>query len=281
MSSWLLYNGQWIKDEAVLPVQNRAFQYGDGLFETMRTYGTEVVSAQRHFDRLKEGMRLLKLPMVPDLEIENLTRLIAKMINKNKWFKGARLRLTVFREGAGKYTPLQNETSYVLVGEPYVVDPFYPFVGKGRIMGLYTDLLKPVSMLSPIKTLNCLQYVLAGIAAREQGVDDCFVVNINNVVIETVNANLILLKDNMAISPGPAVGALDGTMRLKVLELVHESGMEIVQRGLTTEELLNADEIMLTNAVQGIVWVKGFGERRYYFEKSKQFSARLNNLLNN
>ncbi|MFO7864557.1 MAG: aminotransferase class IV, partial [Salinivirgaceae bacterium] len=138
MSTWLLYNGQWLKDEAVLSAQNRAFQYGDGLFETMRTYSTEVVFAQRHFDRLKEGMRLLKLPMVPDLEPENLIRLIAKLINKNKWFTGARLRLTVFREGAGKYTPLQNDTSYVLVGESYVSKPFYPFAGQGRIMGLYT-----------------------------------------------------------------------------------------------------------------------------------------------
>lgn len=275
-STWALYNGKWIKTPLEIEVGNRAFLYGDGLFETMRTYATTVLFIKNHVKRLHSGMNMLNLPVISDLQEEKLAANVAGLLNRNKWFSGARVRLTVFRDSEGRFTPQENKTSYVLTGEPLVTEPLYPFAGQGRIMCAYSDYRKPHSFLSSIKSLNSLPYVLAGMYAKQMLCDDSFMINDSDEIIETSNANVILLKDGTAISPGANQGALNGTMRLNIIDLLMKDGWLLEERGILLDELYTADEILLTNAIQGVVWVKGFGEQRFYFENGKAISAKLN-----
>lgn len=275
-STWSLHDGRWIKNPLQIDVNNRAFLYGDGLFETMRTYGVTTLFLDKHVKRLYAGMETLQLPFISALSEENIASNVAGLLNRNKWFAGARVRLTVFRNSEGRYTPKENKTSYVLTGEPLETEPLFPFAGQGRIMCVYSDYKKQPSLLSPIKSLNSLPYVLAALHAKQMHCDDSFIFNNSDEIIETSNANVILLKDGKAISPGVNQGALQGTMRTFVNDLLVNDGWLLYERGIVLDELYNADEIILTNAIQGVVWVKGFGEQRYYFENGRAISEKLN-----
>lgn len=275
-ATWSLYNGRWIKNPLELDVNNRAFLYGDGLFETMRTTGVTALFLANHVERLHSGMEFLQIPIVPGLSEKSIAAHIAGLLNRNKWFAGARVRLTVFRDASGRFTPDESKTSYVLTGEPLVTEPLYPFAGQGRIMCVFDELRKSVSPISSLKTLSSLTYIMAGMHARKLKCDDAFIKNDRGEIIETTNANVILLKNEKAVSPGVSQGALNGTMRKTVLAILNDQQWVVEERGIDIEELLDADEILLTNAIQGVVWVKGVGEQRYYFEKGKQISQALN-----
>ena len=91
-----------------------------------------------------------------------------------------------------------------------------------------------------------------------------------------MNFNLFLIAGNHVITPGVSNGALNGTMRKQVLNLLDDTNYNIMERGINEDDLLEADEVLLTNAVQGITWVKGYKERRYYHRFGAEVSEKLN-----
>jgi len=276
---WILINGQWKRDGEIISSKNRSFLYGDGLFETIRVVNAHTPFLNLHVERLRKSLPFLKLEFIEDFSEERLSKHIEQFLTKNRWYKGSRIRLTVYRMADGKYTPSKQQTGYILTGEPLETEPIFPFKGTGRIMGEYTELSKNNNSLSSIKSTSSIIYVLAGTYARNSNLDDVFLKNQNDEIVETVNSNVILVKKRQLISPGPDQFALDGTMRKTVLEIGREFGFEIITRGLSEEDILDADEIMLTNAIQGINWVKGYKDRRYYSNVGFEFSKRLNEMV--
>lgn len=277
--NWILQDGRWLRDGDVVSSNNRSFLYGDGLFETMRVEKNRILFLEKHVERLHKSMPIVNLNLIEDLTSDRILKHVEQFLIKNKWYKSVRIRLTVYRKGTGKFTPGNSETGYMLTGEKLEVDSVYPFKGMGRIVGKFNDLSKNVNELSAIKTTSSLFYVLAGIFAKKEGFDDVFVCNQSGEVIETVNSNVLLIKNRKIISPGPEHGALNGTMRKTVLQIGRDKGYEVINQPLQENDILEADEIMLTNAIQGINWVKGFKERRYYSAIGAEFSKYLNELV--
>lgn len=273
---WILKNGQWFNNSDVITSANRSFLYGDGIFETMRTIGTEILFYDAHISRLHSSMERLYLPVIKDLTKERLIQNCIKLIHKNKFYNGGRLRLTVFRESSGRYTPVADRTGYLLEGESLITEPVYPFQSKGKLLTLFSTIKKYRSPLSPIKTTSSQFYVLAGLFARKNGFDDCLILNDKDEIIETVSANILVIKDQNIIAPGPESGALDGTMRKNAISIAGKMGFNIDERGCKEQEILSADEIVLTNAIQGITHAKGYCDRRYYSRTGKQLSVKLN-----
>mgnify|MGYP006275848705 CR=1 FL=1 len=277
---WICINGEWTR-ESIIPAGNRSFLYGDGLFETMRTIGTDVVFFDRHIERLHWGMGQLELPIIKILQSDSIKEMVVSLIHKNKWYSGARVRLNVYRESTGRYTPIEDHTGFLLNGEPMHLQPFYPFTGTGKLLTLYSELRKPLNMISTLKTTSSIFYVLAGKFARANGYDDAFCLNMNGDIIESVNSNVFVITDKQVIAPGPEQGALDGTMRKQMLLLLRDQGFEIEECGISDQDLSNADEVLLTNAVQGINWVKGYKDRRYFHRVGLELSNKLNLLIEN
>src|SRR5690554_3374314 len=101
--------------EAAITADNRAFRYGDGLFETMRWMDGKIRFLHHHLDRLHEGMRMLQLEHAASFDEQFIHTRAAALIRKNN-LEGhhVRLRLQVYRDGGGLYSPQQNNAAYVL-----------------------------------------------------------------------------------------------------------------------------------------------------------------------
>jgi branched-subunit amino acid aminotransferase/4-amino-4-deoxychorismate lyase len=276
---FISYNGKIIhKDELKLDLNNRAFQYGDGLFETMHASGNKVQFFYEHMERLIRSMKVLKMeiPVRFTIDTMGLQKEISKILNKNKLFKGARIRMTVFREPGGLYTPESNETEYIIESSPLTSD-IYEFNQKGLLIDIYEEQLKPINNLASLKITSSIFFVLAGIFKKENGLDECLILNTKGNIIEGISSNIFLVKENVISTPSLREGCLPGIMRQKVIELARRNGF-IVQDDqlIKIQDIMSSDEIFFTNAIKGIQWVVGFKQRRFYNKVAKSLSDALN-----
>lgn len=110
---YIWINGDMTNSETpVLGVNNRSFLYGDGLFETIHAFGTQGRNLNLHLSRLKRGMEVLNIEIPPYLDESMLSKEITRLLNKNRIFESARVRLTVFRNHGGKYIPENNSADW-------------------------------------------------------------------------------------------------------------------------------------------------------------------------
>jgi len=273
------YNGEIVPaNQRVLQLNNRAFRYGDGLFESMRMIKGQLQFPALHQNRLQLGMKALKLDNYPSFDIDFLKEKAKELSTRNK-SKNGRLRLTVFRDAEGLYTPTENKTGYTLEWET-LEDQEYTLNTRGLIVGVYEDLPKPINILSNLKTCNSLQYVLAGVYKQRNYLDDAFILNQSGFLCESISSNIFIKYNGTLYTPALSEGCIKGVMRQVVIELALKNSMEIVEAQINPQVLNEADEVFLTNASRGIQWVMGFNRKRYFYEVSKLLSQKLNEQIN-
>ena len=262
-------------DEHVLSHHNRAFTYGDALFETIHCLGTRPQFLEKHWERLSQGMKILKMVSQGVLSSEIIEHFIARLLNRNRTFKGARIRLTVFRNEGGLYTPDAESVSW-LMESTALENEKYELNRKGLIADIYDELYKPVNILSNLKTTNALIYVLAGIYKKKNGLDDCLILNQFGRLAETTHSNLFIKLDDRLITPPLSEGCISGTMRSTIIGIAREEGYVLEETGILEKYLLNAEEVFITNAIQGIQWIGTYREKRYFNFTARKLLARLN-----
>ncbi|HJX70856.1 MAG TPA: aminotransferase class IV [Bacteroidales bacterium] len=274
---YICLNGSYIKaDKPVLESKNRSFLYGDGLFETIHANGTEPQFIQRHLDRMLGSMKILKMVIPGFFSPEYFPSRIKGVLTRNKQFQGARIRITVFRKDGGLYTPETNEVSFVIESTPLDHD-VYQLNQQGYKVDVFPDMAKPVHILSAVKTTSALVHVLAGIFRSENKLDDCLLMNQAERICESISSNVFLVKGNNFYTPSLKEGCLPGIMRQVIIEIIRKESLNVNDNGLlTVEDLLQSDEIFLTNAISGIRWVVAFKHRRYYNKSSKFLIKKLN-----
>jgi branched-chain amino acid aminotransferase len=191
--------------------------------------------------------------------------------------KHARLRLTVYRDAGGLYTPSQNKMGYCLELQP-MDEPRYFLNEKGLIMDVFTDLPKPSNYLSNIKTCNSLIYVMAGLYKTQNNLDDVFLLNQNGNLCEAGSSNIFIWYNNHLYTPALSEGCVEGVMRSVVIDIAKKSKIGITEAQINPEILYEADEVFLTNATRGIQSVMGYGVKRYFNRLSKGLMEELNKL---
>jgi len=274
-SLYINYNGfLYMDDEKVFNVKNRAFKYGDALFESIRIIDGEPCYLEDHFIRLKKGMTVLKMRSA-NISFNELKDQIAKLIEKNHINLGGRIRLTVFRSGNGLYTPENEGKSYVIEAAPYK-DNNYLLNDKGLNIDVYNELRRHRNILSQIKTTNNIPHVLAGIYKKENDLDDCIILNDQGRIVEALSSNIFLYKNNNLYTPSLDEGCMDGIMRKQVLSAAKQMNINVFEGMLNGSMLLQADEMFLTNAIKGIQWVVSYRQKRYFNKATKEVLLNLN-----
>jgi branched-chain amino acid aminotransferase len=260
----LNFNGKIIpQQDLIVGVENRALRYGDGLFESIRMIDGKIRFAQAHFDRLYQGMLALKMNIHASFDFSFFVSEINALAKKNEIENDARIRFSVFRADGGLYTPNSNNFLYLIELQP-ITEKGYQWNKKGLIVDIYSETRKDFGYLSKYKTINCLPYVLAGIAAQALNVDTCILLNTNDNIVEATNSNLFFVKDNMLFTPAIQDGCTDGVMRKVVIQIAQHLGIKVYENKVPLQSLAIADEIFLTNSATGIQWVVGYRGKRYF-----------------
>lgn len=258
----LYFNGHLHDAQAPLfTAANRGFRYGDGLFETIKVLRGEALLWPLHLERLQKGIAILQLDG-SDLHPDFFLQQIKTLCQHNECADAARVRLALYRDD-------DNKAAYVLQAEPLSADAFL-FNEQGWKLNLYPDLQKSPDILANLKTANYLLYVLAGRHAEKQGCDESLVCNTLGNICDGSRTNIFLYKNEKVFTPALQQGCVAGVMRRYILEHCRQQNIPVHETALTPTDLLQADEVFLTNAIQGIRWVNRFEQKKYGNAFSKQ-----------
>ncbi len=239
------------ENKAAISVLDRGFLYGDGLFETMRSYKGEVLWLDRHLNRLYRSSEIIGMKINRDKKY--LKYIIYKLIKVND-LKDAYIRLCVTR-GKGRIgletTAIRNQGLVIMAKkfEPYP-DKFYK---KGVSLKTSTIRRNEKSDTSKVKSLNYMDSILARIEAQREGADDALLLNTKGFVAESAVSNIFMIKRKSLITPSLDSGALPGITRETILSLAEELSLEPVEKHIKLDDLKRASEIFLSNSLMEVM----------------------------
>lgn len=249
-------NGSFLPEAtAVVPLNDRGFLLGDGLFETMRVAGGKPFRFAQHLERLSRGADFLKIN--PPFTPKELQKFAAQLIEKNN-LPEAVLRLTLTRgTGARGYSPKN-------CGTPTLAMTLHPLPPKNPDEPLQWSLLTSShripagDMLASFKTTSKILNVLARAEAEERGADEALLLNTNGEVAETAGGNVFWIYRDQICTVPTGRGVLPGITRAVVLEICQSLGLAMNKCVIKPEQLRNAEGIFVTQSALGIIPIASY-----------------------
>ncbi|HEY1039586.1 MAG TPA: aminotransferase class IV, partial [Bacteroidia bacterium] len=214
-----------------------------------------------------------------DFNTDNISRLIAELVKQNNIENDVRVRLTIFRNEGGFYTPKVNDISFLIETEDLEEKGGYAFNDKGYAMEVFHDIKKHKNKLSNLKSGNALLYVLAGIYKKDIKMDECIIINEDGNICETISSNIFIVKNGALYTPALSEGCVDGVMRKQIINIAQENRILCYEIPIVFNTMMNADEVFLTNAVKGIRWVEQYKTKTYTNKMTLFFLDKLNQLI--
>lgn len=272
---YINHNGTLVPQETnILSADSRALRYGDGLFETMLYQNGQIRFLSFHVERLQSSMEKVHLDNPQKFDEYFIKNSTDELIRKNNMIgQKVRIRLIVYREGGGLYAPISNTVGFILQVDRIAESLKDKKVGL--IVGLYTEYKKPFSDLSEIKSNNALIYVMAGLYKQKFVFDDVLILNHEGYLCEGLSSNVFVYFEKTLYTPALNQGCINGVMRRVVMDIAAAEGIPVVEAQINPEIMRKADEIFCTNAVQGIQWVMGYKQKRYFNKISRVLQEKL------
>ncbi len=240
-----------------MPVDNGAFRYGYGLFETMLVQDGTIRLGQYHWERLFAGAEKMYFELPVLMTPAHLEKEVLQTVKKNKLEKFCRVRLQLFAGGGGLFGRESSKPGFVIECFP-LEENTLQLNENGLTVGIATGLAKSMDSLSNLKSCNALVYAIAARQAKENKWNDVLICNTAGNIIESAITNVFWIKDKTVYTPPLADGCVAGVMRRHIMKQ-----MPVMEKRLWQEELLNADEVFLTNAIKQIRWVKNIDSSQF------------------
>lgn len=268
-------NGRLINaGEAAVPADNKAFRYGQGLFETMLFRDGQIMLWQYHHERLFGGLALLGFNVPPLFTPQYIEEEISKTVRRNKLEQLCRVRLQVYAGSGGLFEHTSPKPEFII--ECFPLDAHTLLLNEsGLHIGIAGGLRKSNDSLANLKSCNALIYAIAAQQAKANKWNDALLLNDSGNIVESSIANIFIISNNEIYTPPLSEGCVAGVMRSYIIERLQQSGITIQQAVLTTEMLLEADAIFLTNAIKRLRWVENFDNRTYRISGIKAFSDKI------
>jgi len=273
------FNGQVANDFHISVTQNRAFLYGDAVFETIRVNNNKVLFLEDHYFRLMASMRILRMEIPMYFTMEFFEDEIKKLITNCPNSISYRVRITVYRESDGFYVPKTNAVSFLIQAQPLVSD-VYEIVEKSYEVELFKDYSINAQLLSTLKSTNRMVQITAGIFAKENEYNNSLLLNTNKNVAEATNSNLFLILDKNIITPPLEDGCLNGIMRKQILRVLKDNTeFNVQEKSISPFDLQKADELFLTNVITGIQPITKYRKKIFEIDQSIKILNILNSSL--
>ncbi len=272
------FNGNLESSDVNLMTYNRAFLYGDAVFETVKIVNSKILFLEDHYFRLMSSMRIVRMEIPMNFTLEYLEEQILALAKAKNLESSSRARINVYRNDGGYYLPQTNTVSF-LINVERVEDRQYSIVQKEYIVDLYTDFYVAKQLLSSIKNTNKLLNITASIYASENDLDNCLLMNDSKNVIEALQGNLFLLRGNILVTPPVSEGCLNGIMRKQIINLAKTlENIEVVEEPISPFDLQKADELFITNVIKGVQPITKYRKKEFSIDFSIRMVQKLNEL---
>jgi branched-chain amino acid aminotransferase len=250
-----------VAGQAVIPVYDHGFVYGEGVYETLRTYNRQPFLYDRHVRRLRQSARYLSLD-VP-FDDAALLQSIQQTIDAAGEMKEAYIRVLLTR-GVGELTYDVAATptpSLVIIVKP--IDDVPERVTREGIVISLVDVLRnhPGSVNPIIKSNNLLNNALAMQTANRRGGEEALMCNYRGELSECSQSNFFMVRGGAAITPASEAGLLEGVTRAFLFEVGRDVGVDVREQTLYPSDLATADEAFITSTTRELSPVVRIDER--------------------
>ncbi|MBP6182184.1 aminotransferase class IV [Flavobacterium sp.] len=270
------FNGTIVSQDANILTQNRAFLYGDAVFETVKIINNKILFLEDHYFRLMSSMRVVRMEIPMNFTMEYFEEQILSLVKNNSLDDSARARITVYRNDGGYYLP-QNNTISFLIHAIALETTLYSIDQKEYEVDLYKDFYVTKQLLSSIKTTNRIINITGSIYANENGLDNCILLNDSKNVVEALQGNIFMLLGNKLITPPVSEGCLNGVMRKQILGLAKKiENIEVVEEVISPFDLQKADELFITNVIKGIQPITRYRKKEFVTKFATKLVEKLN-----
>jgi branched-chain amino acid aminotransferase len=271
---WINVNGQVLEQsKASIKPADHSYRYGDGLFETMKIINGKILLIDLHFDRLFNGLSLLNVTPPPPVNRQNLQKEIIEICKKNECEQGGRIRFSVSTGTGGLY---DNDLALQYIIECTALPRGANELNeKGWEVGLFPHIRKSCDILSNLKSASHLSYAVAARFATENHWNDCFLFNTHDRLCDSTIANVFWVKQGTVYTPPLTEGCIAGVMRRFLLTKLKIATFNMLEQPCTLNDLKEADEIFVTNAIQGIRWIGTFDGKTYANNATQKLYAAL------
>ncbi len=258
--AFINFNGKLIEEnQPIVDANSRGLRFGDGLFETLKYKNGHLVLIDEHLARLWNGMKAFQFDIPKLMTPDKLESEIIALVKKNK-LSAARIRMTVFRGHGGLFDP-QNHTPSYLLQASALPETNGDWNENGLHLCIYKDARKSADAFSSFKHNNFLPYLMGALFAKKEKCNDALILNNNHFICDSTIANVFMIKDGSIFTPPLHDGCIAGIMRSFVIQWLQEHQFDIKEKTISENELLEADEIFLTNSIYNIRWASAIAQQ--------------------
>ena len=248
---WIYLNDRFVKEEeAVVSVFDHGFLYGDGVYETIRSYGSRIFMRDQHLARLRRSADAIGLTIpIPEHKWPALLHEAMMRNDVGQERTDAYLRITISR-GAGDIgldPALCPTPTVVIMTKPLHPPPLEQYRIGVNLIVARTRRNLPSALSPQIKATNFLNNILAKREAIAAGAFDSILLNWESHLTECTVSNLFFVRAGQLCTPALACGLLDGITREIVLSLAQEAQIQVDEGHFGIEAIHKADECFLTN----------------------------------
>jgi branched-chain amino acid aminotransferase len=269
MAATVYVNGRITgQDEAVIPVLDHGFLYGEGVYEVMRTYRQQPFLFGRHMDRLRRSASMIALgvPFTDDdvlRRIEDTAAAFRRTLGPGAAAPEIYIRVLLTRGvGAISYEVSSCPApTLVIIIKPQADPPADAYERGVKVILVPVVRNHPGSINPLIKSNNLLNNALASQEAYRHGGFEAIMRNYRGEISECSQSNLFVVKGGVALTPPLDAGLLAGITRAFVLEIGEAVGVPVREQTLTDEDLFGADEMFLTSTTREVVPIVAVGDR--------------------
>ena len=271
-------NGKIVPESgAKLSVFDRAFLYGDGVFETMRSYAGTVFRLDEHINRLFASAKAidLKIPLARP-QIKNV---ILRLLKINR-LGDAYIRMAVSRgEGrVGLDARTAKSSNVVIITKKFTPYPRHLYE-KGLSVAISSARANEGSPLSRIKSINYLNNIIARIEAQKKGYNDALLLNNKGEVSSGAVSNIFIIRGQKLATPSLESGALAGVTRAEIIKIAPRAGLKVKEKRISARELMGADEAFFTNTLMEVMPVTGIGRKKIGNGRVGRYTTAFQDLL--
>lgn len=284
-SNWIVFDGDLKPaEEKIISAESRGLMYGDGCFETFRSYKGRFFEVEKHLARLEEGLQYLGIRYPEMLKHTTCKDLFYKLSKCNNLLdKDALIRVQVWRKGERGYqTEAQSQAHFCAIARTLPSDAAKPIV----LSIVNTRRIPNQAIPSRFKLSNGINYIKAASEAKDKDADDALMLTVDGVIAETTIANIFWVKGAVIHSPSADCDLLPGITRNGLLQVIRNlTEYRVAEGKFSPEELQNADAVWVCNSVRELVPVRRIDNQEYptqhpvFKELRQKFTAYRNQKL--
>lgn len=248
-------------EESTVPVTSRGLMYGDGCFETFRSYSGHFLKLDDHLNRFRRGLQFLGIGYPQNLKRQPLTSNLESLLkNNNLTDRDAVIRLQVWREGKRGYKVKTNSNSHYSI----VASPLSKPKASYKLSTVDIKRIPAKSIPAKYKLTNGINYILAARQARAKHADDALMETINHHISETTIANIFWVNDGIVYTPSANCDILPGITREIVIHLLrHKMNIAVKEGTYQIEAIKKAKMVFLCNSVKEIAPVNKIDDQSF------------------